>query len=51
MEDTNWELPFETEDIPTVELATRVKFEANEIIRILTLDNRDILYELKAGEK
>ena len=39
-----WQLPIETKDIPMIELATRVKFEASDIVRILTLDNRDILY-------
>ena len=29
-----------------IELATRVKFEASDIVRILTLDDRDILYKL-----
>ena len=29
-----------------LELAKRVKFESNNVVRILTLDDRDILYEL-----
>ena len=44
LQDTKWELPIDTSDISVIELATRVKFEASDIIRILTIDNRDILY-------
>ena len=41
-----WKLPIKTNDLETVELASKVKFESNSIIRFLTRDNRDILYKL-----
>ena len=31
-------------------MATRVKFEANDIVRVLTPDSRDILYKLAPNE-
>ena len=34
----------------SVDLATRVKFEANDIVRVLTTDSRDILYKLEQNE-
>ena len=46
LEETKWTLPIKTEDIEPIELASRVRFEAKNVIRILTKDNRDILYEL-----
>ena len=46
LEETDWTLPIKTDDIEPLELARRVRFEANNIIRILTKENRDILYEL-----
>ena len=45
------QLPIETEGIGHVELAKRVKFESNRVIRILTQDNRDILFELSHDNK
>lgn len=36
----------ETSDMSCSEVAQRVKFESNDIIRFLTRDNRDILYKL-----
>ena len=45
------QLPIETEGIEHVELARRVKFESNNVIRILTQDNRDILFELSDDNK
>ena len=40
-----------TEGVEHVELARRVKFESNNVIRILTQDNRDILYDLSPNDK
>ena len=41
-----WKLPIKTNDLETAELASKVKFESNSIIRFLTRDNRNILYKL-----
>ena len=41
-----WTIPIYTADLSPEELAVRVKFEKSNIIRILTEDQRDILYEL-----
>ena len=46
LKETNWSLPIKTDDIEPVELATRVRFEANNVVRILTKEDRDILFEL-----
>ena len=35
----------------TIDLAKRVKFESNKIIRFLAPNNRDILYELDEDGK
>lgn len=44
--ETDWTLPIRTDDIEPAELASRVRFEAKNVIRILTKENRDILFEL-----
>ena len=44
--ETEWEIPSKIDDFEPVELARRVRFEARNIIRILTKDNRDIMYQL-----
>ena len=44
--DTEWEVPSKIDDFEPIELAKRVRFEARNIIRILTKDNRDIMYQL-----
>lgn len=44
--ETDWTLPSKIDDFETVELAKRVRFEARNVIRILTEDNRDIMYQL-----
>ena len=46
LEETDWTLPSRVDDFETVELAKRVRFEARNVIRILTEDNRDIMYQL-----
>ena len=47
MQYTDWTLPITTDDIDPVELATRVRFESNNVIRFITTEtNRDILYSL-----
>ena len=51
MEEKDWQLPIMTEGIEHVELARRVKFESNNVIRVLTQDNRDILFELSLDLK
>ena len=43
---TNAKIPFGANDIKKEELASRVKFESNSVIRCLTRDKRDILYRL-----
>ena len=43
---TEWTIPFRTSGITKEELASRVKFESNSVIRYLTRDKRDILYRL-----
>ena len=43
---TEWNIPFRTDDMQKEELASRVKFESNSVIRFLTRDKRDILYRL-----
>ena len=44
-------LPIVIEGIEHVELAKRVKFESNNVIRFVTEDNRDILFELSLDNK
>ena len=48
---TEWIIPFRTEDIKKEELASRVKFESNSVIRYITRDKRDILYRLDSDGK
>ena len=50
-EERKFELPIRTEGIGHVELAKRVKFESNNVIRILTQDNQDVLLELSLDGK
>ena len=38
LQPTGWELPIKTDDIDPVELAKRVRFESNNVIRFLTID-------------
>ena len=45
-EETGWTLPIGTDDIEHLELASRVRFEANNVLRILTKEGKDILFEL-----
>ena len=42
-----WKIPFSTSDIDQMTLARRVRFESNDVIRLRTIDNRDILYKLE----
>ena len=51
LEEKKWQLPIMTEEIEHVQLARRVKFESNNVIRILTQDNRDILFELSLDDQ
>ena len=51
IEPTEWTIPLKTEDIEKVELASRVKFESNSVVRYLTRDKRDILYRLDQDGK
>ena len=45
LQDTDWEIPLKTQDIDGIELATRVRFESNNVIRFVTTEtNRDLLY-------
>ena len=46
VEETAWKVPVDTRGMDVVELAKRVRFEANNIIRYLTKDNRDTLFLL-----
>ena len=48
---TKWIIPFRTDDLKKEELASRVKFESNSVIRYLTRDKRDILYRLDSHGK
>ena len=48
---TDWTLPLKTDDLDTLDLAHRVKFESNSVVRYLTHDNRDILYKLDRDGK
>ena len=51
MKKKEWELPLRTNEYQTIDLAKRVKFESNKIIRFLTPNNRDILFELDEDGK
>ena len=51
MKKKEWELPLRTDEYQTIDLAKRVKFESNKIIRFLTPNNRDILFELDEDGK
>ena len=51
IEPTEWTIPLKTEEIEKVELASRVKFESNSVVRYLTRDKRDILYRLDQDGK
>ena len=44
LKELNWKVPINTDGIGVVELAKRVRFEANNIIRFRTKDSRDILF-------
>ena len=46
---TEWSMPSKIDDFEPVELARRVRFEAKNIIRILSKDNRDIMFQLVQG--
>ena len=47
LQDTDWELPIKTKDIDGFELASRVRFESNNVIRFVTQDaNQDLLFSL-----
>ena len=48
---TDWTFPLKTAHLDTVDLAQRVKFESNSVVRYLTHDNRDILYMLDKDGK
>ena len=41
----------ETADLDALDLAQRVKFESNSVVRYLTHDSRDILYKLDRDGK
>ena len=47
LEKTGWTVPIDTRGLGVVELARRVRFEANNIIRYLREDDLDILFLLK----
>ena len=47
----DWTLPIKTNDLDIVDLASRVKFESNSVVRYLTRSNRDILYKLDEDGK
>ena len=44
LEEKPWTLPDEIDNMKLLQLAKRVRFEANNVIRLLTKDNRDILF-------
>ena len=46
LKETDWTLPIRTDDIEYYELGSRVRFEAKNVIRILTKEDLDILFEL-----
>ena len=46
LQETDWKIPILTDGMDVKELAKRVRFESNNVIRILTRDNRDILFLL-----
>ena len=48
---TDWTLPIRTDGLEDKDLASRVKFESNSVLRFLTPDNRDILYGLDEDGK
>ena len=48
---TEFTLPIRTDVLEDEELASRVKFESNSVIRFLSPDNRDILYRLDEDAK
>ena len=48
---TNWQMPINTDDIDSLKLARRVRFESNDMVRFLTRDDRDILYHLDSNGK
>ena len=47
---TDWLLPIDSDDIDEIELAKRVRFESNDMIRFLTRDDREILYQLDPNQ-
>ena len=46
LEETDWNVPIDSRGMDAFELCRRVRFEANNIIRFLTKDNRDTLFLL-----
>ena len=46
LQETGWTLPIKTDDMEHLELARRVRFEAKNVVRVLTREDRDILFEL-----
>ena len=44
LKELNWKVPISTDGMTVVELAQRVRFEANNIIRLRTKDSRDLLF-------
>ena len=48
---TGWTIPLRTNEMDRLELASRVKFESNSVIRFLTRDKRDILFRLDGNEQ
>ena len=50
MKPTKWVFPIKTEHYEIMDLAARVKFESNSVIRFLTRANRDILFILDTSD-
>ena len=47
-----WQLPIRTDDVEPMELAIRVRFESNNVIRFFKPGyNRDLLFALESDEK
>ena len=47
LQETEWTLPIDTNNLDPLELATRVRFESNNVVRfITTITDRDLLYSL-----
>ena len=45
-----WTIPIHTADWTPEYLAKRIRFESSSVIRIITEDQRDILYELVSDQ-